>query len=263
MRKRFRRNELRAVGRRATAALFAAATMFATLPRGWALEPMLGTVQGKGVSYAATATGPWVKILGARPLVGGDRLRTGADGNLLADFGELGVVGLYDNTEVSVSEQDSDIVVEVLAGKAAFHVERERLKITARGSVIGAGTLTAATADGYVDFDPAGTAHVTVESDSLNVTLPGGRIAMLSHGERLALVGDAPAAPEVALLVGDERKAGPVEALPDKGRKNRHGLSARGWTALGAVVVAVGVGVGVGVGSDGGGGGGDTNGSGD
>jgi len=195
--------------------------------------------------------------------VAGDRLRTGTGGNLLADLGNRGVIGLYASSEVEVAEQGDAITVEVKQGKVAFHMEPGgRVRVTARGAVIPASPLKEV-ADGYVEFDASGAPQVVVESPALNVTLADGTVRTLAGGDRLALTAGPEAAPsKVATAEQDERKAGPVAAPPKTaGRRKYAGLSPLAWTAIGALVVAVGVGAGVAAGG-GGGSGGDSNGSG-
>jgi len=260
MRKPLLTAQVRARGRRATASVLSTALIFATVPPIWAAEPVLGTIQAKGVCFALAGK-DWTKIATTRPLVAGDHLKTGASGNMLADLGELGVIGLYGDTELSVSQQGNYVVVDVSRGKVAFHLERRRLKVSAAGATLAAGTPTAATADGYVEFDSAGEPQLVVEGGGVNVLLADGSVKTVEPGQRLALLAPT-VAPVAATTQQDERKAGPLPPGPTPTGRQSTGLSTRGWTTLAGVVVVVAVGVGVGVGvSDGGGGGGDANGS--
>lgn len=261
MRQRARFFRLSLECRRLGAFALSIAVTLTSVPPVSAAEPVLGTIQVSGPAWVATPTADWTKVVATRPLVAGDRLRTDTGGHLVADLGKLGVVGLYGNSEISVSRQDADVAVDVQRGKVAFHVEPNvRLKITSGGAAIVAGETAA---DGYVEFDAAGAPVVVVEGDTLNVALAGGTMKSLARGERLALTGGADAAPTKVATTEDERKAGAAAAPPEEVRKKYAGLSGRSWTALAIVAVAVGVGVGVGVGGGGGGGGGDSSPSGD
>jgi len=244
---------LKRSGRRATASFLAIALIFATVPPVGAREAVLGTITVTGPAFAATSTSDWVRIVETRPAVSGDRLKTGTDGSLLADLGELGIVALYADSEVSIAEQDGDITVDAQRGKVAFHLAPgSPLRLTAGGAAIVAGTQVA---DGFIEFNEDGAPELEVASDRLNVVLAGGTRTTLSRGDRLALTD--PSGAVTTAGAGDTRKAGPLPT------KKRSGLSPLTWTAIGGVVVAVGAGVGIGVagGGGGGGGGGDTNGS--
>jgi hypothetical protein len=249
---------LRGFGRRAAASLLAATMTFSTVPPVAARETILGTITVTGPAFAATPTTDWVKITAPRPLVSGDRLRTGSGGNLVADLGQLGIIGLYGDSELSVTERGNDVTVDARRGKVAFHMTPgSPVKLVAGGAVIASGT---GMADGYVEFDAGGVPAVVAESDSLGVMLSSGTVKTLARGDRLVLTGEAGPAPS-AMAAEDERKAGAVPTAPQASHK-KAGISPLGWTAIAALVVAVGAGVGIGVGGGGGGGGGDTNGSG-
>ena len=258
-----RARDLKDIGRRLAASLLSVTLILANIPQARALDSILGTIQEKGPAYAATPLTDWSKITGSRPLVAGDRLKTEAGGNLLADLGNRGVIGLYADSEVSVAAKGDEILVEAKRGKVAFHLEPGgRVQVTTAGAVIPASPLKDV-ADGYVEFDQTGTAQVVVESPTLNVALADGSVRTLAGGDRLAVAARPEAAPtQVATQRQDERKAGPVAAPPKSAPSRKFaGLSPWGWTAIGGLVLAVGVGAGVG--ASGGGGGGDSNGSGD
>jgi hypothetical protein len=258
----FRARDLKDLGRRTAASLLSASLVLANVPQAGALDSILGTIQVKGPAYAATATTEWTKIAATRPLVAGDRLKTEAGGNLLADLGSRGVVGLYGDSEVAVAQEGEELVVNVLKGKVAFHLEPAgRVKVTTKGAVIPASPLKEV-ADGYVEFDASGTPQVVVESARLNVALADGSVRTLAGGDRLAVTAVPESAPaQVATGKQDERKAGPVAAgAPAKttGSRKVLGMGPLAWTAIGGLALAVGVGAGV---AAGGGGGGDSNGS--
>jgi len=245
--------------RRAAACVLAVTMTFATVPPVSAKEPVLGTVTVTGTAFGSTASSDWVKITKTRPLVGGDRLRTAGGAGLVADFGELGIIGLYGNSEMWITGAGSNLAVEAKQGKVAFHLSpRAKLKVTAAGASVSAGDRMA---EGYVEFNAAGVPELVVESEDLTVTPAGGTTKIAARGEHILLVTSG----QDVVATTDERKAGAVPATPTStpSRKIRGGLSPWAWTAIGVAVVAAGVGAGVGLSGGGGGGGDDSNGSGD
>jgi hypothetical protein len=244
-------------GRRAAACVLTVTITFSTVPPVAARDAILGTTIVSGTAFSSTATSDWVKITGTVPLVSGDRLKTGKDSGLVADLHKHGVIGLYDDSEISVVEQGADIAVEALAGKVAFYLApRSRIKLTASNATIAADTRKA---EGYVEFNQQGVPELVVESDDVSVMVAGGAAKVYARGDRIVLSDAALAQAQVKVTTTDERKAGVVGPAPAKSRK-KGGLSPLAWTAIGLAVVAAGVGAGVGL-SGGGGGGDDTNGS--
>jgi hypothetical protein len=239
-------------GRRAAACVLAVTMTFSTVPAGAAGEAILGSIVFTGTAYSATPTTDWAPLTANRPLVAGDRLKTGKDSSLVADFAKLGLVGLYADSEMAVTEKGGDVVVDAQRGKVAFYLAQgSPLKLTAGGATIAAVT---AKAEGYVQYNDKGVPELVVESDNVSVVVAGAT-KVFARGDKIALT---EAATTTASASADERKAGVLEPPPEK----RHRISPLGWTAIAGAVAAVGIGVGVGVGAGGGGGGGgDSNGS--
>jgi hypothetical protein len=160
------------LGTRVGASLLAVVVGLATVPPVGAVEPVVGTIQVSGAAWVASSSTDWSRLSSTRPLVAGDRLRTGSDGYLLADLGDAGVVGLYGNAEVATTSAGSGPVVEVQKGKVAFHLSpNSRMKLNAQGTGIASGTMAA---DGYVEYDANGTPVVVVEDGALNVRTASG-----------------------------------------------------------------------------------------
>jgi hypothetical protein len=199
-----------------------------------------------------------VPFTATRPLVSGDRLKTENDTTLVVDFHRLGVVGLYDDSEISVVEEGTSITVEARRGKVAFYfAPRSRLKLTAGSAALVAGERKA---EGYVEFNHHGAPELVVESDDVSVVVGGGPAKVFARGDRVVLT-DALAEVPAKVVTTDERKAGALEPTPEKSGGKVGGLSPLGWTAIAGAVAAVGIGVGVGVSGGGGGGGDDRTGS--
>jgi hypothetical protein len=234
------------LGKRAGASLLAFALIVASVPPAGAVEPVVGTIQVSGAAWVASSHADWSRLSSTRPLVAGDRLRTGSDGYLLADLGDAGILGLYGNAEVATTSAASGPVVEVQKGKVAFHLSpNSKMKLNARGSAIASG---ATASDGYVEYDARGTPVVVVEDGALHVRTAAGDVKTLSRGDRLAMVATqsvSPAPVEVAQANDDDaRKAGAVAAeeepaAPVDGPKYA-GLTAPGWAAVAVVAGAIG-----------------------
>jgi hypothetical protein len=214
--------------------------VLATVPPVGAAGSVFGTIQVSGPAWVASGTADWSRLSSTRPLVSGDRLKTGSDGYLLADLGDAGVVGLYGDAEVTTSDAGPGPVINVHKGKVAFHLSPEsNMRLQAQGA--GIATKQAA-ADGYVEYDGQGVPVVVVEEGSLLVQIAGVD-KTLSRGDRLALEGSAVATPEdePMQLAGatddDDKKAA---AMAAGGGATYGGMSTGAWTAVGVVVAATG-----------------------
>lgn len=212
--------------------------VLSTVPPVGAAESVVGTIQVSGPAWVASPNADWSRLSSTRPLVAGDRLKTGSDGYLLADLGDAGVVGLYGDAEVATQDQGAGPVVDVHKGKVAFHISpNSRMKLNAQGSAIASGERAA---DGYVEYNAAGVPSVVVEDGSLNVKMAAGDLKTVGRGERLSLGAGTAAAGQpvqVAETEDDDRKAG--AAASEEG-KTYAGLSASGWTAVAVVAGAIG-----------------------
>ena len=221
------------------ASVLSLAMVLATVPPVGAAESVVGTIQVSGPAWVASPNADWSRLSSTRPLVAGDRLKTGSDGYLLADLGDAGVVGLYGDAEVATQDQGAGPVVDVHKGKVAFHIApNSRMKLNAQGSAIASAERAA---DGYVEYNAAGVPVVVVEDGSLNVQLAAGDTKTLGRGERMSLgATGATGATEpvkVAEADDDDRKAG---AAASEESKTYAGLSASGWTAVAVVAGAIG-----------------------
>ncbi len=210
------------------ASVLALAVVLTTVPPVGAVAGIFGTVQATGQAWVASDASDWSVLPRIRPLVAGDRFKTGSDGYLLADLGSQGVVGLYGGAEITANDSGSGPVIDILKGKVAFHLSpTSAMTLTAIGAGISSGR---AAVDGYVEIDTAGESAVVVEEGSLKVQIAG-----LSHeverGERLELSADA----EPVRLAGAEAGAAASSGTTVAG------LSTTALTALGVVVAGVGV----------------------
>ena len=231
-----------ALGKRFAAFLSALALGLATTPPVSALEPVVGTIQVSGAAWVASANADWARLSSTRPLVAGDRLRTGSDGYLLADLGDAGVVGLYGDAEVATTTAEAGPVVEVQKGKVAFHLSpNSSMKLNAKGTGIRSGTTAA---DGYVEYDATGAPVVVVEDGALRVETASGDIKTLSRGDRLAIAAAPAAEVQLAQSQDDSRRGGAVAAeevpAPPAAGKQYAGLPVHGWAAVALVAGAVG-----------------------
>jgi len=213
--------------------------VLATVPPVGAAGSVFGTIQVSGPAWVASGAADWSRLSSTRPLVSGDRLKTGSDGYLLADLGDAGVVGLYGDAEVTTTDAGPGPVIDVHKGKVAFHLSPEsNLKLQAKGA--GIATRRAA-ADGYVEYDKHGVPTVVVEEGSLLVQVAGVD-KTLSRGDRLALQGHAMATEDEPMQLAanddDDKKAAAMAA--GGGGATYGGLSAGAWTAIGVVVAATG-----------------------
>ena len=165
-----------------------------------ALAPMsvtagsvFGTVQVNGPVWSSTGAADWSEVSATRPLVAGDKYRTGDEGYLLADLGEQGVVGMYGNTEITAGAAGAGALIDVLKGKVAFHLAPESaLQLKAANAAINvdsAGLDKAA--DGYVEVNKAGSAVLAVEEGTINVRVAGVD-RTLTQGQQIQLSGDKP-----------------------------------------------------------------------
>jgi hypothetical protein len=239
----------RKMGVSALAALVLLAT---TIPASRAADRVAGSIRVSGPAFVARDGADWVPVTGPRPLVAGDRLKTGRDGYLVADMGQSGLIGLFGDSEAVTTDRDSTTVVDVLKGKVAFHFEPNApLVIRVQDSELTSGTQTA---DGYVEHDAGGTPVVVMEGGSLSVRTADGTVKTVAKGERLEF-----ASAQDTAGVSDERRAAaapsPTDAKPS--RPKYAGLTARGWTAIAVVTAAVAGGAAALAAGGGGGGGGN------
>lgn len=234
--------EQRGFRRRAVASVLGIAMVLATAPPVGAVEPVVGTIQVSGVAWVASSDADWSRLSSTRPLVAGDRLRTGSDGYLLADLGEAGVLGLYGNAQVATKSAGSGPVVEVEKGKVAFHLSpNSKMKLNARGSAIASG---ATASDGYVEYDAGGTPVVVVEDGALHVQTASGEVKTLSRGERLAIAASQAKPVETAQADDDARKAGAIaaeeEPVAAASSTQYAGFDVPAWAAVAIVAGAIG-----------------------
>jgi hypothetical protein len=225
-------------GNRVVASVLAVAMILAVAPCVGAADPVVGTIQVSGAAWVASSKADWARLSATRPLVAGDRLRTGSDGYLLADLGDAGVVGLYGDAEVATTSAASGPVVNVQKGKVAFHLSpNSKMRLNAQGTGIASG---AKAADGYVEYDAKGTPVVVVEDGALNVQTASGATKTLSRGERLAL--GAPAPVQVAEANDDsDRRAGAVAADEQPVAAPQYaGVDVPAWAGIAVVAGAIG-----------------------
>lgn len=173
----------------ATAVLVAAvlAGGLTTTPAGAQGSPVFGTVQVNGPVWIAQDQG-WQRLALTRPLLAGDRLKTGSEGYLLADLGALGSVGMFGDTEISAGASDRGAVIGVEGGRLAFHLAAQStMEISAAdASIHSARDGADQAASGYVEVNSFGDAVVVVEDGILSVSM-GGSERTLSQGDRLLL----------------------------------------------------------------------------
>jgi hypothetical protein len=224
------------VSRRALAYVFAGALVLLSVVPAGATDDIFGTIQVSGPAWVSSQAADWARLSATRPLVSGDRLKTGSDGYLLADMGDDGVVGLYGDAEVSTHQTGETPVIDVHRGKVAFHLAPDsNLKLKAdQGAIV---SQTAA-ADGYVEYGSDGVPVVVVEEGNLMVQVAGAD-RTLARGERMALRPDA-APMQVAAADKDEGDSRKAAAAAAGGGGKKAGLSAAGWTAIGIVAAGVG-----------------------
>jgi hypothetical protein len=208
---------------------------------------VFGTIQVSGPAWVASDTADWSRLSSTRPLVAGDRLRTGSDGYLLADLGEAGVVGLYGDAEISANDAGDRPVIDVQKGKVAFHLSpKSNLMLQAKGAGIASDAMPA---DGYVEYGQDGVPVLVVEEGSLNVQVAGAD-RKLARGEKLALNANAQPEPVRLAANDDETKKAAAYSTSSGGKKTYGGISGAGWTAIGAVLVLTGGAVGLAVSDD-------------
>ena len=225
--------------RRLCAAVLSVSLVLVTIPPIGMADSVFGTVQVSGPAWVSSGATDWSQLSATRPLVAGDRLKTGSDGYLLADLGEAGVVGLYGNAEIRANDSGQGPVIDVLKGKVAFHLSpSSRLQLKAEGAGIGS---KSAPADGYVEFDEDGVPVVVVEEGSLHVQVAGVD-RELTRGDRMALKGEAEPVQVAANDDEENRKKAAAVAAGGAaaGGATIGGLSATTWTALGVIVAATG-----------------------
>jgi hypothetical protein len=168
------------VGKRVFAAALSVGLVAVTVPPVAALQPVQGTIRSAGATWVAADSQDWGALSANRPFVAGDRLRTGDDGHLVADMGDQGAIGLYENAEVSADRNDDSAIIDVRQGKVAFHItEGSPMELAASGASI-RGT---ADSQGFVEVFE-GRTMVTTETGSLVVNV-GGRDLRVEPGQRI------------------------------------------------------------------------------
>ncbi len=227
--------------KRACAAVLSVSLVLVTIPPVGMADSVFGTVQVSGPAWVSSDAVDWSQLSATRPLVSGDRLKTGSDGYLLADLGEAGVVGLYGDAEITANDSGQGPVIDVLKGKVAFHLSPEStLKLKAEGAGIGSKT---APADGYVEYDEHGVPTVVVEEGSLHVQVAG-MDRELTRGDRMELKAEAEPVQVAANDEEENRKKAAAVAVGSSagavGGATFLGLGATAWTALAVVGAAVG-----------------------
>ncbi len=230
-----------AFAKRAGAFFLSASLILITVPPVGASGSVVGTIQVSGPAWVASPQSDWSRLSSTRPLVSGDRLKTGSDGYLLADLGDAGVVGLYGDAEVSTNDSNTGPVVDVLKGKVAFHLSADsEMQLQASGAGI---APRSGAADGYVEYGSDGVPVVVVEEGALNVQIAGiGHT--VQRGERVSLTAtEAQIEPEPVQLAGadenDENDRRAAAAVAVGGGATYAGLTAAGWTAVALVAGAV------------------------
>jgi hypothetical protein len=230
------------------ASLFLSSLLVLNVASASAAGSVFGTIQVSGPAWVASDSTDWSKLSSTRPLVAGDRLRTGSDGYLLADLGEAGVVGLYGDAEVAATDTGRP-VINVQKGKVAFHLSpKSTVMLQAKGASIAS---DAAPADGYVEYGADGVPTVVVEEGGLNIQMAGVD-HKLERGDKLALDSTMDAGPTRLAASdgsGDETKKAAAYST-DTGKHRYGGLTPAGWTAIGTVIVAAGTATAVAVSSD-------------
>jgi len=246
--------------RRVSALVLSLSLAFAMMPPLGAADPVFGTIQVSGPAWVASDSADWSRLSTTRPLVAGDRLKTGSDGYLLADLGDSGVVGLYGDAEVTASDATGTPTIDVHRGKVAFHLSPEsNLKLQADGADIESQTTAA---DGYVEYGTDGIPVVVVEEGALMVQIAGVD-KQLTRGERMPLRDAQPTAvqqqtaePIQLAQADDDSDRKKAAAVAGGSAAGAGGISAAGWTAIGIVGAAVIGGTVAATQSGGGGGGG-------
>jgi hypothetical protein len=230
---------------RLCAALLCVALIASTVPFAGAAGSMYGTIQASGTAWvASTSASDWARLSRARPLVAGDRLRTGTNGYLLADLGEAGVVGLYGDAEISATDVGSRPMIDVHKGKVAFHFSpKSKLMLAAKGAGIASDVMPA---DGYVEYGKDGVPVVVVENGALTVQLAGVD-RQVASGERLALRANSRPEPVPPAASGGESKKAAAAAMGNAGENTYGGISPAGWTAIAGVAALTGGAIAVGL----------------
>lgn len=210
-----------------------------------ATDNVIGTVRFSGPAWVGTPESPWTRMGATRPLVSGDRLKTGPEGYMIADLGAHGSIVLHQDAELSSDRTAPAFAAE--RGKVAFHLaSNSPVQIQANGAEIAA---TATATDGYVEYDDQGRATLVVETGRVTLTAAGEH-SSIATGEHIVIAADKSDLDPVS-----DRKAAAAPAMqsaPDHSRRNR-ALIIGGVTAAvaGGIVAAA-------VSGGGGGGGGDS-----
>ncbi|HYB98206.1 MAG TPA: hypothetical protein VEC57_03635 [Candidatus Limnocylindrales bacterium] len=198
--------EKNALWKRTLASVLSASLVAAQVPTAGASASVYGTVKVAGPAWVAADSQEWSKVSSTRPLLAGDRIKTGDQGYVLADLGSQGTIGMYSGAEVRTTGTADAAVVGVEKGKVAFHVnEASPLQVAAGNAQVKA----TGAADGYVDTIQ-GRPTLTVESGTFQVAMASGKQIQVKAGERVWL--DEPV--KVAGAYGEPERPEELPAPP-------------------------------------------------
>ncbi|HYC55681.1 MAG TPA: hypothetical protein VEL28_12180 [Candidatus Binatia bacterium] len=195
-----------ALWKRALASVLSVSLVATQVPVAGAAASVYGTVKVAGPAWVAADSQDWSEISSTRPLLAGDRIKTGDKGYVLAELGSQGTLGMYSGAEVRTTGTADAAVVGVEKGKVAFHVNDSSPMQVAAG---GASVKANGTADGYVDTIQ-GRPTLTVESGSFQVSMASGKQIQVKAGERVWL--DEPV--KVAGAYGEPERPEELPAPP-------------------------------------------------
>lgn len=214
------------------------------VPAVGATGSVFGTMKGSGAAWVAADSTEWAEVSSTRPLLAGDRIKTGESGYVLADLGSHGVIGLSPEAEVSATGTADAAVFEVQKGKVAFHLNDNS---SVRVAAAGASVKAAGDSDGYIEMG-SGAPTLTVERGAMQVAMAAGQ-RTVTAGQSVKLD-----ATEIAGAYGEPQQPEEVPAPPpapapvqEEENKKR---SLAPWILGATAIAAVAVGVGVGVGGD-------------
>lgn len=212
---------------RALGSLLSIAMLMGSACPAAAADSILGTLETSGDVWVARHGEDWNEMQSSRPIVTGDRLRTGGNGYVIADLGESGVLGLFATTQIRAAESGAGTSVAVEAGKVAFHLSKgTKLSLVAADSLITTNkSADGVAAHGFVELNEAGDAVIVLEDGAASVVVDG-EVKSLRAGERLLVTaagaagGDALASASeddeqdqaAGILRGDDAAAGGVVA---------------------------------------------------
>lgn len=211
--------------------------IFATVAPVGAANPVFGTVQVNGPVWTSSGAADWSELSATRPLVAGDKFRTGDEGYLLADMGEHGVVGMYGNTEITAAAAGAGALIDVLKGKVAFHLAPDsELQLKAADAEINANTAKLGrAADGFVEVGADGKAVLAVEEGAVYVQIAGVD-RKITQGQRVDI------GSENIQLAGSEAEDAAARAADESDNDDRGAGLLGGTISLGGLSVPTGVG---------------------